>query len=296
MPLSTNQIESIGPDIIKQVYPPRPRDAQKYDAGLLLVIGGSEFYSGSPALAALAAFRAGVDMVRILAPKRAADIIAGFSPNLAAFPIAGPRIIKECLPFLLEQVESCKLSAHGKVALVIGGGMGRTQEIQDAVAEFLSKISTSSVIDVDAIHSVAEKKVNLEGKPFLLAPHLFEFEILTGRNLVGYSDGERAAVVKAAAQKLKTTILLKGATDIISDGQRVAFNKTGHAFMTVGGTGDTLAGIAGALMAKGIQPFEAGCAAAYINGKAGEFAARELGVAMTAMDVVENIVKVINIK
>ncbi len=140
---------------------------------------------------------------------------------------------------------------------------------------------------------MAEKKINLEGKPFLLTPHLFEFEVLTGRNLAMYSDGERAAAVKTASQKLKTTILLKGATDIISDGQRIAFNKTGHSFMTVGGTGDTLAGIAGALMAKGIKPFEAGCAASYINGKAGEIAAKELGVAMTATDVVENIAKVI---
>ncbi len=289
------QIEVVGPEVIKKVYPPRPPDAKKYDAGLLLVIGGSEFYSGAPALVALAAFRAGVDMVRILAPKRAADIIASFSPNLASFPLSGNKITKEHLPFLLEQAQSCRLSAHGNTAVVIGSGMGRTQEIQDAICEFLSKISIPAVIDVDAIYAVAEKKVNLEGKPFLLTPHLFEFEILTGQNLSIYSDAERAGAVKLAAQKLKTTILLKGATDIISDGQRVAFNKTGGPFMTVGGTGDTLAGIAGALMARGIKPFEAGCAAAYINGKAGELASKEFGVALTATDVIENIPKVLNL-
>ena len=76
-------------DILKNIYKERPRDSKKYDFGLLIVIGGSDFYSGSPALSALAAFKTGVDMVRIIAPKRAADIIASFSPNLAAYPLEG---------------------------------------------------------------------------------------------------------------------------------------------------------------------------------------------------------------
>ena len=73
-------------DILKKVYQPRPATmtVRKYDYGLLLVIGGSEFYSGSPALSSLAAFKAGVDMVRVIAPKRAADIVASFSPILAS--------------------------------------------------------------------------------------------------------------------------------------------------------------------------------------------------------------------
>jgi len=72
----------VGKNILKEVYKQRSPDVHKYDFGLLLVIGGGEFYTGSPTLAALAAFKTGVDMVRILAPKRAADIIATFSPNL----------------------------------------------------------------------------------------------------------------------------------------------------------------------------------------------------------------------
>jgi len=71
-------------DLLQNIYPPRPSEVRKYDYGLLLVIGGSDFYSGAPALSALAAFKAGLDMVRIIAPKRAADIIASFSPLLAA--------------------------------------------------------------------------------------------------------------------------------------------------------------------------------------------------------------------
>lgn len=73
-------MQEVDKNILKNIYKARPRDTKKYDFGLLLVIGGSEFYSGSPALSALSAFKTGVDMVRVIAPKRAADIIASFPP------------------------------------------------------------------------------------------------------------------------------------------------------------------------------------------------------------------------
>ena len=82
-------MQEVTKNILKKIYKVRPPESKKYDFGLLIVIGGSEFYSGSPALSAMAAFRAGVDMVRIIAPKRAADIIASFSPDLAAYPLEG---------------------------------------------------------------------------------------------------------------------------------------------------------------------------------------------------------------
>ena len=86
--------------ILKDIYGERQKGKyfRKYDFGLVLVIGGGEFYSGSPALSAMAAFRAGVDMVKIIAPKRAADIVASFSPNLAAYPLEGGRLQKKHLP------------------------------------------------------------------------------------------------------------------------------------------------------------------------------------------------------
>ncbi len=112
--------------ILKEIYKERPASGRKYDFGLLLVIGGSEFYSGSPALSALAAFRAGVDMVKIIAPKRAADIIASFKPDLAAYPLPGDWLQKEHLATLLAMTESAKVTSKGKTAVVIGGGAGRS--------------------------------------------------------------------------------------------------------------------------------------------------------------------------
>ena len=90
-------MQEVTPSILKQIYRERPADVKKYDYGLLLIIGGSEFYSGAPALSAMAAFRAGVDMARIVAPKRAADIIASFSPTLAAYPLEGKWLKFMCL-------------------------------------------------------------------------------------------------------------------------------------------------------------------------------------------------------
>ncbi len=283
-------------NILKKIYKKRPRAVKKYDYGLLIVIGGSDFYSGSPALSAMAAFRTGVDMVRVIAPKRAADIIASFSPNLAAYSLEGKWLVKEHLATLLSMTESAKTVSYGKTAVVIGGGMGRSKETQEAVLEFLKKVSVPVVIDADAIHAVAKNPQVISGKPFLITPHLYEFFILSGKEVYRKSNEEKIKIVQEEAQRLKTTILLKGAIDIISDGKEVAVNRTGSPYMTKGGCGDTLAGIAGALMARGIEPFLAGQAGAYINGLAGGLAGKKLGESLTATDLIETIPEVLNPK
>lgn len=280
-------------DILKNIYPKRPKVCRKYDYGLLLVIGGSEFYSGSPALTALAAFRSGVDMVRIIAPKRAADIIASFTPDLAAYPLKGDWLTKEHLATLLEMTEGAKAVSRGKTAVVIGGGMGRSEETQEVILEYLSQVSVPVVIDADAIHAVGKKPEIISGKNFLVTPHTYEFFVLTKKEVYQLSDEEKIKMVQEEAKRLQTTILLKGGVDIISDGKEVALSKTGTSFMTVGGTGDTLAGIAGAIIARGINPFEAGQAAAYINGLAGEIADKKLGESVMATDLIEAISEVL---
>ena len=279
--------------ILKNIYKERPSGVRKYDYGLLLVIGGSEFYSGPPALSALAAFKSGVDMVRIIAPKRAADIIASFTPDLAAYPLKGDWLKKEHLATLLTLTESAKAVSRGKTAVVIGGGAGRSEETQETILEYLSQISLPVVIDADAIHALGKNPEIIKGKPFLITPHSYEFFVLTKKEIYQLPEEEKIKMVQEEAAKLQTTILLKGPIDIISNGKEVALNKTGSSLMTVGGMGDTLAGIAGALMARGITPFEAGQAAAYINGLAGELAGKKLGESVMATDLIEAISEVI---
>lgn len=284
----------ISKDVLKNIYKPRPINAIKYDFGLLLVIGGSDFYSGSPALSALAAFRAGADMVRIMAPKRAADIIASFSPNLAAYPLEGKWLDEPDLAVLFSMTESAKTVARENAAVVIGGGLGRSKETQNVIVKYLSEISLPVVADADAIHALAHNPEIFANKKFLFTPHSYEFFLLTGREIAGKSDRERIKAVREEAAELNTTILLKGGIDIISDGKEIAINRTGTPFMTSGGCGDTLAGICGALMARGISPFLAAQAAAYINGRAGQIAGKYKKEGLLATDLIEAIPEAIH--
>jgi len=281
-------------DILKNIYKERPKDSKKYDFGLLIVIGGSDFYSGSPALAALAAFKSGVDMVRIIAPKRAADIIASFSPNLAAYPLEGKWLERKHLATLIEMTEAAKAVSKRKTAVVIGGGMGRSDETQRAILEFLGQVSVPVVIDADAIHAVGKKPEIVSGKPFLITPHTYEFFVLTGKEIYKLPEEEKIKIVQAEAQRLQTTILLKGPTDVISNGKEVALSKGGSPWLTKGGCGDTLAGICGALLARGCNLFEAACAASFINKKAGEIVTQRLKEGLLATELIEAIPEVLH--
>jgi NAD(P)H-hydrate epimerase len=281
-------------DILKIIYKERPPEVKKYNYGLLLVIGGSEFYSGSPALSALAGLRAGADMAYVIAPKRAADIIASFGPDLATYPLEGKCLMEKHLSTLISMTESAKIVSHGKTAVVIGGGAGRSEETKKVIKDYLSQISIPAVIDADAIHAIADCPELISKKPFLITPHSFEFFILTGKEIKGLPIEEKIKVVQEQARILGVTILLKGKTDIISDGKEIALSNTGSPYMSIGGTGDSLAGIAGSIMAQGFDPFLAAQAAAFINGKAGELAAKAKKESMLTTDLIEALSKVLH--
>lgn len=282
-------------DVLKDIFKERPKNSRKYDFGLLLVIGGSEFYSGSPALSAMAAFKSGADMVRIIAPKRAADIIASFSPNLAAYPLEGSHLTKKHLTTLISMTESAKEVARGNVAIAIGGGIGRTEDTQEAILEYLKKTEVPAVIDADAIHALGHGSDVVVGKKFLLTPHTYEFYVLTNKEIYKMTEEEKIRTVKEEASRLQTTILLKGPVDIISDGKETALSQGGTPYMAKGGTGDVLTGICGALLARGCSTFQAACAASFINKKAGEIAGQKLKDGLTATDLIDSIPEVLRI-
>lgn len=280
-------------NILKEIYKTRGKEAKKYDFGLLFVIGGSDFYSGSPAISAMAAFRSGADMVRIIAPQRAADIIASFSPVMAAYPLEGKWLEHHHIATLISMVEAGQAVSNNKTAVLIGGGLGRTKETQEAVLEFISLCDSPLIIDADAIHALGNKLEVIAGKNCLITPHTYEFFVLTGKKVIDLPEEEKIKIVQQEALRLKATILLKGAVDIISNGQETALNKTGSPYMAKGGTGDSLAGICGALMARGLNPFISAQAGAYINGKAGEIASQKLKDGMLATDLIDAIPEVI---
>lgn len=282
----SEKVLEINKNLLKKVYTKRNDWSRKYNFGHLLVIGGSKLYSGSPAFNALAAYRSGVDLVTIAAPERAADIIASFSPDLITYPLNGDKLEKKHLPELLEL-------SHKKTACVIGGGLGRDKKTLETVLEFLKHVNLPCVIDADAIHAVSLNTKILEDKKFVLTPHSYEFFVLTGLYPTTHLN-ERIRYTEEAARRYKTTIVLKGHIDVISNSIYTAICRAGSPFMTKGGMGDTLAGICGALLARGIDTFMATCVATYINGSAGQLASKKLGEGITASDLIKEIPNVIS--
>ncbi len=286
-------MKEVDASILDSVYKERDKDSRKYDFGMVIVIGGSDFYSGSPALSATAAFRSGADMVQVIAPRRAADIIASFSPDIAAYPLEGKYLTRKHTTLLLSMTESAKRVARGNVAVVLGGGIGRSEETKKTVIDYLSKISVPVIIDADAIFAVREKPEVVEGKDCIITPHYNEFFELTDREIYELSLEEKIEIVKDEAKKLDATILLKGSTDIISNGEDLLVNRLGSPYLTVGGCGDTLAGIIGAVVSRGVPLIEAASAGAYINVLAGQLAAKEVGESLVATDLINFISKAI---
>ncbi len=265
----------------------------KYDFGLVLIIGGGEFYSGSPALSAMASMRTGADMVQVFAPQRAADIIASFSPDLAAYPLRGSWLTEEHVPDLLARTKAGERVSRGNICVVVGGGTGRSEETKKALRSYLSQIKVKTVVDADALHALGEEQEIVRDKDFLLTPHAYEFYKLTGREVKDLSHEEKQKAVQEEASRLGTTVLLKEKPDIISDGEEVVLTEVGSPYMSVGGTGDSLAGVCAALIARGASPLEAASLGTYILGKAGRTAAERLHDGLLATDIIETIPEII---
>lgn len=261
-------------------YPIPEPNAHKGDSGRVLVVGGGP-YTGAPALAAMAAYRIGSDVVHVATPAVSHPVVASFSPALIVHRLSDDRLLPADVPTVLELAE-------GMDAVVVGPGLGRHPQTLSAVRDLLRRLEKPVVIDADGITAVAEDLGCVEGRIGIITPHRTEFYRLSGTHLSEDVE-ERIEQVRSFAADLGLVVLLKGRRDIISDGKRVKVNRSGNAAMTVGGTGDVLAGIAGGLLGKGLEPFNAARLAAFANGYAGDIAARELSYGMTATDLLDKI-------
>ncbi len=269
---------------LKKLYPKRRPWSHKGQHGSVLIVAGSNHFSGTPVFNALAALRSGADLARIVGPKRAMDIAANGHPDLITYPLAGELSVKNMrLIFELAKIST---------AVIIGGGLHRSQTTHAAIRKIISSLSLPMVVDAEAIHAIAETPKIIANKAIIVTPHAQEFQILTGLSVAdNLKDRQRKTLM--AAKKLQTTILLKGKIDIIADSHSCTLNRTGSVYMTKGGFGDCLAGVAGALLARGHAPRVAADAAAYITGKAGELAAKKFGEGILASDLFEYLPSVI---
>ncbi|MFC2143419.1 NAD(P)H-hydrate dehydratase [Candidatus Aenigmatarchaeota archaeon] len=275
-------MQIVSKNILKKVYPKRRKDAHKGDFGKLLVIAGSHMFIGAPVLASLAAYRSGTDIVTLASPQRTADIAAKIS-DIITYPLYGDFLS-------VSHVNKIKELSEGKNALLIGPGLGEEKQTMKAIRKIVSKIDKPMIIDADGIKAM--KKYRSLKKSILFTPHSHEFEILSNTN-IGNKLNEKIKSVNSLANSTETVILLKGNPDIISNGIGTCINKTGNAYMTVGGTGDVLSGICASLVSQGNDLFSSACAASYINGRAGDIVARKKKQAMIASDLLEAIISVI---
>lgn len=256
-------------------YPVPDADSHKGASGHLLVIGGGPYF-GAPAMAALAALRTGVDLVTVAAPESVFQEIANFCPVLMIERLPGDRLRMDHLHTLLETSKRC-------TAVLIGPGTGKDPETVKTINAFIGSCDKPTVIDADGISALgADFKAPRSN--IILTPHHGEFKRIGG-------EGDDA---ESRARTMGCTILLKGRTDIISNGERTRANNTGCAAMTGAGTGDVLAGIVAGLLAKGMDTFDAACLGAFISGKAGEYAFENESYGLIATDVIYNIPAVIS--
>ena len=253
----------------------RPADSHKGDFGEVLIVGGGP-YTGAPALAAQSALRAGADLVRVACPESVADAVGGYSENLIVRPFAGERFEPDAVDHVLELAPD-----HDTV--VLGPGLGRADPTLTAAADFLSECEGTVVVDADPLGVVPD--VTTEAT-LVCTPHRGEFERMGGQ---ATDDLERRATAVAdLAADLDVTLLVKGPTDVISDGEQTRLSRTGNPGMTVGGTGDVLAGVTGALAAT-LDPHPAASLGAYVTGRAGDLAVEEHGYGLVATDLLDRV-------
>ncbi|MEM2972449.1 MAG: NAD(P)H-hydrate dehydratase [Candidatus Bathyarchaeia archaeon] len=277
-----------GPGDVLLVTKPRPLEAHKGDFGRLLVIGGSETFSGAPAFVVLAALRTGVDLAYVATPENTAYAIASMSPDIITIKLEGRHLNMGNIPALKSYMEMSS-------AVVLGPGLGlhvETREAVKAVVEVAESLGKPLLLDADGLKAFAEFKRKLN-VPLVLTPHAGEYAILTGKRLPE-DLREKALEVQKTAAELRAVILLKGRVDVISDGKRFKLNFTGNPGMTVGGTGDILSGIVGAFLAQGANPFESAVAGAFVNGAAGDFVFEDKGSHMVSTDLLQWIPHVLN--
>jgi ADP-dependent NAD(P)H-hydrate dehydratase len=274
---------AIGPELVAGSIPPRRKDAHKRMNGTVCVVGGSRLYHGAPFLCANGAMRSGVDLVYIAVPASIATSVRSLSPDFIVVPLPDSKLTRGNVSKLTSWVSDVD-------AYAVGPGLGpQNPEYLVHALNQLKGGGRSLAVDADALRP--QILPSIAGARAVVTPHAGEFERLFGVKLPEDTDG-RGRVVSAQAKRAGVTVLLKGPTDIVSDGERLAVNSTHSPAMTVGGTGDVLTGIVAGMLARSVPPFEAACVAVYVNGSAGVEAAKEHGMHITASDVANNVANV----
>jgi len=262
-------------DAAAKKLPKRAPDIHKYEAGRLLLIAGSDAYRGAALLAAEAALRGGCGMVYLAVPEgiRAEVSVALREAVTIALPQTGDGTIARDAARVLEEYRD-------KVdAVAIGPGLGRSDETDAFVREFVARTTRPTILDADGLMAFPDHADKLAGTnaPIVITPHGGELKRLVGKteahSAVGY-----VVETSEIAQRLGVTFVRKGAPTVIAGEGNVWINSSGSSALATVGTGDVLAGLLGSFLAQGASPIDAACVACFLHGRAGELAAAEKGL------------------
>jgi ADP-dependent NAD(P)H-hydrate dehydratase / NAD(P)H-hydrate epimerase len=243
-----------GPGDVKFNFPQRAKNSRKGKNGRVVILGGSREFVGAPIFATLGAIASGVDLIWQLTPEINFSATRKFTPNAITLSLPDyerltPNSVKWILSFLKKT----------KATLVLGPGLGRDLLTYNAIKILIAKNKNPLVLDADAILP-ADELPKFASSKVVLTPHAGELKRLIGKNKP-----------IAVAKKLNAVILQKGRVDrIFSPNGLERRNDTGHSVLTVGGTGDVLAGLVGGLLSRGVESFDAAGIASFLFGRAGE--------------------------
>jgi NAD(P)H-hydrate epimerase len=252
--------------------------------GDVLFIAGAVNYYGAPYFAAMSFLKSGGGYSRLAAPRSVVPVIAKRGREIVYMP--------------QEETEAGSIALNNKKALlaavakvdmvVIGPGLSLQKETMTLVKELTAAIKTPLLIDGDGLTAIAENTEILRGRKVatILTPHLGEMARLTGKSAAEIS-GNKIAVLRKTAEKLKATIILKGPHSLVgtSDGS-IYINLSGNAGMATAGSGDVLTGCIAAMYGMGLKPDEAVRKGVFLHGYAGDLAAAKKGIdGITAEDI-----------
>lgn len=266
---------------IRRLLPPRKQDSHKGQNGRALLIAGSKNYTGAALLAANSALRGGCGLLHVAVPK-------GIHFMFARCPGAICHPVGDGDEWMVEAAKEAAALTEKADVLAIGPGLGGGEGIVSLLKELLLS-QKPLVIDADGLNAISKSRdlFSLLHRNVTLTPHPAEMARLIQGSV---EDVLRAPldIAKQAANGWGCTVLLKGATTIISDGVRVCLNTTGNSGLAKGGSGDVLTGITLALLAQGLSVFDAACAGAYLLGSTAEKAYGLLQTRMLlAADVID---------
>jgi hydroxyethylthiazole kinase-like uncharacterized protein yjeF len=273
----------IGPALLELV-PRRGPESTKFSSGQVLVAGGSRGLTGAVCMAAEAAIRAGAGYASVAVP---AELESIFEIKLTEVMSHG--CPSEDGALTAGSIDAALAAADRAAAVVLGPGLGRRKESLAFAREVAGRIDAPLLIDADGLNAHAGRLELLRARaqPTVLTPHAGELGRLLERSSEQISE-HRLAAAREAARESRTIVLLKGDDTIVTDGERVAVNVLSAPALATAGSGDTLSGTIGALLARGMEPFEAACAGALAGARAGRIAAERVGSAesVVATDVI----------